>query len=135
MIEYVDSVKGVRAEALQGFFAGWGRRPTPERLRQILSASAEVVLAREAESGRVVGFITAISDGISCAYIPHLEVLEGYRGQGIGTELVRRLLLKLEHLYMIDLMCDEDLQPFYARLGFQTYHGMIRRNYARQGCE
>ena len=135
MLEYLDSADGVQAGALEGFFAGWGRRPTPQRLLDILSASAEVVLAREVETGRVVGYVTAISDGISCAYIPHLEVLEAYRGQGIGTQLVRRLLLKLEHLYMIDLICDEDLRPFYTRLGFQTYHGMIRRNYSRQGCE
>jgi len=135
MIEYIESAEGVRAEDLQGFFAYWGQRPTAERLLDILRASAYALLAREGESGRVVGYVTAVSDGISCAYIPHLEVLEAYRGRGIGSQLVRRLLARLEHLYMIDLICDEELQPFYARLGFQAYSGMIRRNYARQACE
>ena len=135
MIQYVYSPDGFTEDNLQGFFAGWGRRPSPQTLLAILRASVHIVLAVEAKSRRVVGYVTAISDGISCAYIPHLEVLEAYRGQGIGTQLVRRLLLKLEHLYMIDLICDEDLRPFYTRLGFQTYHGMIRRNYARQGCD
>jgi hypothetical protein len=33
---------------------------------------------------------------------------------------------------MIDLICDADVQPFYARLGMQPYTGMILRNYDRQ---
>ena len=57
------------------------------------------------------------------------------RGQGIGSELVHRLLARLSHLYMIDLICDPELQPFYARLGLKPYTGMIRRNYERQCCD
>jgi predicted N-acetyltransferase YhbS len=82
----------------------------------------------------VIGFITAISDGISCAYIPHLEVLPAYQGQGIGSELVQRMLAKLRQLYMIDLVCDPELQPFYARLGFQPWTAMVLRNHDRQSC-
>jgi ribosomal protein S18 acetylase RimI-like enzyme len=85
------------------------------------------VLAREPE--RVVGFVTAISDGVLSAYVPLLEVLPEYQGRGIGTELMRRLLARLEDLYMVDLCCDTDLEPFYRRLGLQTWdRGMGIRN-------
>jgi ribosomal protein S18 acetylase RimI-like enzyme len=66
----------------------------------------------------VIGFATAISDGVMSAYIPFLEVLPEYQRQGIGTELIRRLLGQLDGLYMVDLSCDAALQPFYERLGF-----------------
>jgi GNAT superfamily N-acetyltransferase len=37
-----------------------------------------------------VGFITAITDGVLTTYLPQLEVLAEYRGQGIGSALVER---------------------------------------------
>ena len=83
----------------------------------------------------VIGYITAITDGVSAAYIPHLEVRPSWQGQGIGSELVRRMLAQLRHLYMIDLMCDDELQPFYERLGFRPWTGMLIRNYDRQACD
>jgi hypothetical protein len=50
----------------------------------------------------------------------------------VGSELVRRLLERFDHLYDIDVLCDEDVQPFYARLGFRQAHAMDIRNYAWQ---
>lgn len=135
MLTYLDSTEAITAEQLQGFFEGWPHPPSPEALLRILNGSAEIVLAFDAQEQRVVGYITAISDGVSCAYIPHLEVLAARHGQGIGTELVRRMLDKLRHLYMIDLMCDPEVQPFYARLGLQPSRGMVVRNFDRQQCD
>lgn len=135
MITYVDSLGDVTSENLRGgFFAGWPNPPSPDTHYRILANSAAIVLARTTD-GTVVGFITAISDEVSCAYIPHLEVLHAYQGRGIGTELVRRMLEKLKHRYMIDLVCDPDLQPFYERLGMRAVVGMVVRNYHRQAGE
>ncbi|HJZ50186.1 MAG TPA: GNAT family N-acetyltransferase [Roseiflexaceae bacterium] len=132
MISYSESIEGVSAGQLKGFFVGWPNPPSPETHLRILAGSAAAVLARDDAIGDVVGFITAVSDGVSCAYIPHLEVLPAYQGRGIGSELVRRMLAQLRHLYMVDLICDTDVQPFYARLGMRPYTGMILRNYDRQ---
>src|SRR5262245_50233200 len=134
MIIYADSLAGIGPNNLRGFFVGWPNPPAPETHLRILSGSDAVVLARDDATEAVVGFITAISDGVSCAYIPHLEVLPEYQGRGIGSELARRMLEKLSRLYMIDLMCDPDVQPFYARLGMHPATGMLIRNYARQAC-
>jgi ribosomal protein S18 acetylase RimI-like enzyme len=132
MITYSESVEGLTAEHLRGFFVGWPDPPSPATHLRLLAGSAAAVLARDDATGNVVGFITAISDGVSCAYIPHLEVLPAYQGQGIGSELVRHMLARLRHLYMIDLICDTDVQPFYERLGMRPFTGMILRNYDRQ---
>jgi ribosomal protein S18 acetylase RimI-like enzyme len=138
MIAYRDSAAGTTPEQLTGFFVGWPNPPSPETHLRLLRGSNHVVLAIDEahEHGpRVVGFITAITDGVLSAYIPHLEVLPEYQGRGVGSELVRRMLARLDHLYGTDLLCDPDVQPFYARLGLRPAVGMLVRNYARQAGE
>jgi ribosomal protein S18 acetylase RimI-like enzyme len=132
MITYTYSLENIAADQLQGFFVGWPNPPTPETHLRLLRGSDAVVLAVDDQTGQVVGFITAISDGVLAAYIPLLEVLPAYQGQGIGTELARRMLGHLRQFYMVDVICDPTVQPFYARLGMQPYSGMIRRHYDRQ---
>jgi ribosomal protein S18 acetylase RimI-like enzyme len=97
-----------------------------------LKQSHEVVLAVDEATDNVVGFINAISDGILSAYIPLLEVLPEYKGRGIGSELVRRMLKKLDGLYMIDLLCDKELEPFYQKLGMQPGFAVMIRNFKKQ---
>jgi ribosomal protein S18 acetylase RimI-like enzyme len=126
MISYHHSADAVKADQLGGFFEGWPNPPEAGTHLAVLKQSDHVVLALDGE--RVVGFITAISDGVLSAYIPLLEVLPDYRDQGIGTELVRQMLEKLRGLYMVDLVCDPELQGFYARFGMKPYTAMIIRN-------
>ena len=90
------------------------------------------MLAVDDKTGRVVGFITAITDGVLAAYIPFLEVLPEYQGRGIGRVLVRRMLAKLRKAYMVDLLCDRDLQPFYKSLKLFPATGMMLRNHRSQ---
>jgi GNAT superfamily N-acetyltransferase len=126
-IEYTTSLDDVEPSHLGGFFEGWPTPPTPERHLEILRASFRVVLAREARSTQVVGFVNAISDGLLHAFVPLLEVLPAHRGRGIGSELVRRLLDELKDFYAVDLMCDPELQPFYDRFGMRRSVGMVIR--------
>jgi ribosomal protein S18 acetylase RimI-like enzyme len=131
-MRYLTSVDTITAVQLHGFFVGWPNPPSPETHLNILRRSDAAVLAIDEETGRVVGFINALSDGVLSAFIPLLEVLPEYQGCGIGSELVQRLLAQLGNLYAVDLLCDADVQPFYARLGMQTAQGMMLRNYDRQ---
>lgn len=127
MIAYTEDVDGLNCESLEGFFIGWARPVPPEVHMQLLVSSQQCFVAIDAESGSVVGFITAISDGVLAAYIPLLEVRKDYQGQGIGSELVRRMLDRLAGLYMIDVVCDPDVQPFYERFGFSQASAMVIR--------
>ena len=133
MITYTDSLADITpAQLCGGFFAGWPNPPSPETHLRLLAGGTHVELAIDVATGDVVGFITAISDGVLSAYIPLLEVLPAYRGRGIGTALVRRMLDRLRPLYMVDVLCDPKLQGFYARLGMEPATGMLVRNYDRQ---
>jgi len=128
-IRYTESLEGIAPLDLQGFWVGWPTPPSPEVHHRMLAGSEAIVLAvDDAAAGRVVGFVHAIGDGVLTAFIPSLEVLPGYQGRGIGTELVRRLLVRLEGRYSVDLVCDDDLVPFYERLGLQRWGAMIRRD-------
>lgn len=132
MIRFTDQIANLTPANLQGFFVGWPNPPSPETHLEILKNSDAVVLAIAAETGAVVGFITAISDGVLSAYIPLLEVLPAYQHQGIGKQLVERMLDKLRHLYMIDLLCDPDLQGFYSQFEMISATGMMMRRYENQ---
>ncbi len=127
-VVYTTDVTNLSAADLEGFFVDWPVRPSGERHLELLRGSRHVVLARDGEGGRVLGFVTAISDGVLSAFVPLLEVLPERQGEGIGTELVRRLLADLEGLYMVDLMCDPELAPFYRRFEMAPLSGMgLRR--------
>lgn len=132
MISYTDSLARISAGNIGGFFVGWPNPPSPETHLKLLRNSDHVVLALDEETGNAVGFVTAISDGVLSAYIPLLEVLPAFQGQGIGRELLRRLLEKLKGLYMVDAICDPELQPFYERLGMRKYTGMTVRRLDKQ---
>ena len=93
---------------------------------KILEGSDLLVLALS-KNGGVVGFITAITDGVSIAHVTYLEVLPQWQRKGIGTELMRRMMAKLKAIYAIDLICDEDVQGFYERFEFKAGRAMMIR--------
>ena len=126
-ITYQRGTDGINEKQLRGFFVGWPEPPDSARHLEILNGSSICILALDAQSEQVVGFTTAISDGSFAAYIPLLEVLPDYQGKQIGSELVRGMLAERDGHYMIDVVCDEDVQPFYERFGFQRWSAMIYR--------
>jgi predicted N-acetyltransferase YhbS len=132
-IRYATDVGGVTADQLAGFWEGWAVEPSAARHLDALRGSEIAIIAIDEATDRVVGFVTAIGDGALAAFIPLLEVLPQYRGQGIGSELVRRVLDALHERYSIDLVCDDDLVHFYERLGFDPLQGMSIRNRAALG--
>ncbi|QOY35465.1 GNAT family N-acetyltransferase [Anaerobacillus isosaccharinicus] len=129
---YKSSLEGISEKMLTGFFVGWPNPPAPATHLKLLKNSSHIVLAIDEKTEQVVGFITAISDGVLSAYIPLLEVLPDYQKREIGKQLVSQMLKQLEDIYMVDLMCDKDLQPFYEKLGMIKSTGMIVRNYNMQ---
>ena len=131
-LHYVTCLDEITDSMLKGFFLSWQSPPPPQRILRMLRGSDHVVLALSADRSQIVGLINAITDGCNFAFIPLLEVLPEFRSQGIGRQLVRRMVFdQLRDYPCIDLTCDAELQPFYEKCGMQNSCGMIVRDYSR----
>jgi GNAT superfamily N-acetyltransferase len=128
VISYSDDLAAVREDMLEGFFGGWPRRPSASQHLAVLRGSYRAVVAIDDAEDRVAGFVTMISDGVLTAFIPWLEVLPGYQGQGIGSELMRRILEGTERFYSVDLVCDAALVPYYERFGLRGASSAVLRH-------
>jgi predicted N-acetyltransferase YhbS len=135
VIYYTDDLASVREDMLHGFFVGWARRPSARQHLAVLRGSYRSVVAIDEAAGRVVGFVNMLSDGVLTAFIPWLEVLPGYQGQGVGGELMRRILDGTDRFYSVDLVCDAGLVPYYARFGMlSASSALLRHPAALEGC-
>ena len=131
-IRYINSAETIEPTQLSGFFVDWPIHPSTNRHLEILRASHGVELALDTSTNQVVGFINVISDGIFTGYIPLLEVLPEFQGQGIGKKLIDHITARYENLYMLDVCCDESVEQLYASKEFVKVSGMVHRNYNRQ---
>lgn len=130
-LAYQTTAEGITEDQLTAdFFDGWLDPPAPATLLRILQSSSHVVVA--VRDGQVIGFVTAISDGVLSAFITLLEVTPEEQDKGIGYSLINQILDDIGQIYMVDLVCDANLSRFYAELGFATATGMSRRDYAVQ---
>ncbi|SDN68513.1 Acetyltransferase (GNAT) domain-containing protein [Actinomyces ruminicola] len=125
-LTYLTGRGSVAPDQIEGMFVGWPSPPSAAQLVAVMDGSYRRVWALDGD--RVVGYISAISDGVLNAFIPWLEVHPDYQGRGIGAELVRRLLAQLDDMYAVDLCCDPEMLPYYERLGFARLAGAGLRN-------
>lgn len=132
MIRYLNCLDHITEDQLLGFFVDWPHPPSKEKHYELLKKSSYICLAFDDELEMVVGFITAISDEVLSAYIPLLEVLPSHKGKGIGKQLLGYMLKTLKNYYMVDLMCDPDMQAYYQQFDMVKSKGMILRNYNKQ---
>ncbi|MBK8323530.1 MAG: GNAT family N-acetyltransferase [Betaproteobacteria bacterium] len=126
MIIYSDTLDGLTAHDLEGFLAHWDFTPPEGTLLAMLSGSARVVLARDGDTSRVCGYVTALSDEVACGYISALEVRADYRGRGIGTALLGRITERLD-VFGVYLSCAPSLREFYESRGFSGVTALCRR--------
>lgn len=72
------------------------------------------------EDNKLIGYIDSISNGVTDAYIQDLMVRPAQQGKGIGTDLMNKMIehLKEKRIYMISVVYEEGLKPFYERFGF-----------------
>lgn len=129
MIYYQETLEGIGISKLKGFFSHWHHPQPPEHHLTMLEQSSYFTLALDSEQDKVIASITVLTDDIQAVFISMLEVLPEYQGQGVGSELVKRILEKYQHIPGIDLMCAPETQAFYERLGMKRSVGMVARNY------
>jgi len=128
VVAYLDGLDGITPDQLRGgFFEGWPSPPTPEGHLRHLHGCEAVGLAVDEATDNVIGFVSVLGDGFSVAFVSLLEVLPAWRGQGIGMALMQRMLGRLGDRAAIDLVCDEDVVPFYERVGGTAGRAMLWR--------
>lgn len=88
-------------------------------VRRIVSGSHCFLTARREDL--LVGMGRAISDRVNDAYLQDITVLPDLRHQGVGTQIVERIveLLRKDGLRWIGLIAGSQSHPFYRRLGFE----------------
>ncbi len=112
---------------LNPFFQNWKSPPSLEIKGRLLNGSDLIVTARE--NGKLVGFLTAISDGAMHAFITLIEVLETHQRKGIGKRLMELAISHFKGHYDIVLVTDPERRPFYEKLGFSKICGMHIRDF------
>ncbi len=94
----------------------WSSAQKPELLLKALRNSHTVITAWDGD--RLVGLGNAISDGFLVVYYPHLAVLPEYQGQGIGTEIVKRMKKRYQGFHQQSIIADGRAIDFYKKSGF-----------------
>jgi ribosomal protein S18 acetylase RimI-like enzyme len=94
----------------------------PEALAAQVAGSRWIVAAYD--DVRLVGFVRAISDGISNAYVKDVMVDPAYRRRGIGREMMRRLMSRREGIRWV-LHTSEQAKAFYEAIGFSRAPDML----------
>lgn len=111
---------------------GWSSADKPAKLMNHLRQSHAVVSAWESE--QLIGLGNVLSDGQLVAYYSHLLVLPDRQGNGIGSQIARRLMERYRDFHQQILLADGASIRFYERLGFQPA-GNTRSMWIFQGDE
>ena len=126
MVDYSFELP-IEPEQLQILFrqTGWAENRSIEGIRTMLEGTAIVLGAWEDD--RLIGFARTITDGSYRGLIDDVVVEESRRGQGIGTELMQRLLKRLTEIGVeeIFLRCGREEVTFYQRHGFKKTKGIM----------
>ena len=99
----------------------WTEGPdNPDLVARIVSGSHCFLAA--SVGGKIIGMGRAISDGTSDAYIQDVTVDDRFRGENIGSEIVKKLVRRLLHdgLSWIGLIAERNSHRFYEHLGFKA---------------
>lgn len=119
MIEY-RSNRPEEYEVVRQFLAemGWQSRVQDRsRFKKMMARADYTVVAWE--GSRVVGFGRALCDDVANGYISMLTVAEDKRRQGIGRELVRRLMeFDEDNEVTWVLRAGRQSSGFWQKLGF-----------------
>ncbi|MEZ3156425.1 GNAT family N-acetyltransferase [Microbacterium sp. BWR-S6Y] len=95
--------------------AYWARWRTRADVEAQLDSAWRLVAAYSRDTGELVGFARAISDGVAFGYLADVFVVEEHRGRGISKGLV-------------SLMIDEGPGPHFRWTLFTSdAHGLYRR--------
>lgn len=114
-------------EAVRLFLSemGWRDRVADaERFRAMMEKTDRTVVAFD--SSRIVGFARALCDGASNGYISMVAVSPDRRGQGVGRELITRLVGDDRAITWV-LRAGRGSEGFWKKMGFRESEVVMER--------
>ncbi|WP_189160768.1 GNAT family N-acetyltransferase [Lentzea pudingi] len=99
--------------------AYWGRWRNRTQVELQLANSWRVVGAYRMDTGAMVGFSRAVSDGVALAYLADVFVLADARGSGIGKALIRTMVDEGPGVEFRWILHTADAHGLYQRFGFR----------------
>lgn len=120
MISY-RATKKLTQQQLLGLYedAGWTAYTKDiEQLQQAVQHSLSVITAWKEDE--LVGLIRVVGDGLTIIYIQDILVKKVVQNQGIGFELMQKILLKYQAVRQKVLLTEEApaIRHFYEKCGF-----------------
>ena len=118
-IELDDDPARVDIDAVHDFLANesyWAEGRPRERVERLVGGADRVVGLYHGE--RQIGFARAFTDGAALAYLADVYVLPGYRGRGLGVELVRETVENGPFANLRWILHTRDAHELYRKFGF-----------------
>ncbi len=107
----------------------WWPTRTKDGIRKLL---AHGIVLGAWEEKQLIGFCRAVSDGVYRAYVEDVVVLRTHRGQGIGRQMMDKMMKELSGIEVVSLFCSAKLADYYHGSGFQeTKQTVMHRNKSR----
>lgn len=105
-----------RFMSTEAYWARWRDRSQVERQ---LAGAWRVLGAYRTDTGAMVGFARAISDGVALAYLADVFVVSEARGAGLGKALISAMIDESPGADFRWMLHTADAHSLYRRFGFR----------------
>lgn len=123
-VEVIETLSDRHVDDLLSLYEGtyWADGRTGDEVRRMLARTDVTVGLEATDSGRLVAFARALTDGTYRAFLEDVIVAEEFRGEGFGADVVEAVLShpEVEGVESVTLGCEDDLVEFYRTFGFET---------------